>query len=296
MGRGIGYAKTIFFGEHFVVYGIPAIGIGLSKKIEVEIEKSSYMKIESNHADANLLKGIEAIKTAIKVQDNFIVKIKSEIPMRSGLGSSAAISVAFVRAISDEYKLNLSDEQISSYAYESEKIYHGTPSGTDNTLATFGGAIIFQKREGGNLITPLKIGKPFHIVIGNTDKRKSSTSEIIAAVKSRKEKNPEIYEYFFNAEKKIIEFAIKAIEYGNLEELGELMNLNHGILSAIGVSSKENEDIVQTARNMDALGAKITGAGCGGSCVILAKNEKNAEEIANEIKKMGYFVISAMVQ
>lgn len=296
MGKGSAYAKTILLGEHFVVYGLPAIGVGLSKKTDVEIAKANHMRIESNHADAGLLNGLEAIKKAMGISDNFTVKIRSEVPMGSGLGSSAALSVAFVRALSEEYKLNLSDEQISSYAYEAEKIYHGTPSGIDNTLATFGGAILFQKKDGKISVSQLKIAKPLHVVIGCTGKKKGTTGDIIAAVKSRKEKNASIYEDLFIAEKKIIHDAVKAIEEGKHEELGELMNINHGLLSAMGVSSRENEDIVQAARNAGALGAKITGAGMGGSCVILAKNEKNAEEIVNEIKKLGYISFTAIVQ
>lgn len=295
MGKGFGYAKTILLGEHFVVYGIAAIGLGISKKIEVEISKAPHMKVESAHVDANLICGLEAVLSAMNITDNFNVKIKSEIPVGSGLGSSAAVSVAFVRALSDEYKLNLSNEQISSYAYEAEKVYHGTPSGFDNMLATFGGAVVFQKRPEGNLVKQLKIPKPLHIVIGTTGKKKGSTSEIITSVKAKMKKYPAIFSDFFNAESKIIEAALSAIENGKLEELGELMNFNHGLLSALGVSSKENEDIVQIARSMGALGAKITGAGMGGSCVILAKNEKNAEDIANEIKKMGYIAITAVV-
>lgn len=296
MGKGAGYAKTILLGEHFVVYGIPAIGIALSKKTEVEISKANHMRVESSHADAKLLEGLEAIKKAMRISDNFVVKIKSEIPLGSGLGSSAAVSVAFVRALADEYKLSPTNEQVSAYAYEAEKIYHGTPSGIDNTLATCEGAILFQKAEKGNVITPLKIGKPLCVVVGNTGKKKAGTGEIIAAVKARKEKNPEIYSHLFEIEKKIIENAVKAIEHGKHEELGELMNINHGLLSALGVSSKENEDIVQKARELGALGAKITGAGMGGSCVILAKNEKNGEEIESEIKSMGYIAVTAVVQ
>ncbi len=296
MGKGFGYAKAILLGEHFVVYGLAAIGVALSARTEVEISKSSHMKIESSHADAKLLQGFEAIKNVMKIQDSFAVKIKSDVPMGSGLGSSAAVSVAFVRALSDEYGLNLNDEQVSAYAYEAEKVYHGTPSGIDNTLAAFGGAVLFQKLENGNIIKPLKIRKPLHVVIGSTGKKKAITGQIISEVKARKEKNPEIYGDLFNVEKRIVNNAAKAMEAGKLEELGELMNINHGLLSALGVSSRENEEIVQKARELGALGAKITGAGCGGSCVVLAKSGKNAAKITEEIKKMDYFAITSIVQ
>ncbi|MDD5337015.1 MAG: mevalonate kinase [Candidatus ainarchaeum sp.] len=296
MGKGYGCAKSILFGEHFVVYGLPAIGVGLSKKIEVEISKAPHTLLESSHVDANLLAGLDAIKNAMGIKDNFVIRIKSEIPVASGLGSSAAVSVAFVRALSEEYKLNLSDEKVNAYAFEAEKVYHGNPSGMDNNLAMCGGAIIFQKKPEGASITPLRIGKPMNLVIGVTGKKKKSTAQLIAEVKLKKEKYPELFHYLFEAEKNLIDLAIKAIEHGKLEEVGELMNLNQGFLSAMGVSSRENKDIIYAAREMGALGAKITGAGYGGSCVILAKNEKNAEEIAEEIRRLGYVAITTVAQ
>lgn len=293
--KGIGYAKTILLGEHFVVYGIPAIAIGLPRKLEVEIQNSDHMQIVPN-SDEKVVQSMEAIKKAMNITDNFIIKIKSEIPLGCGLGSSAALCVGFVRALSNKYKLNLSNELISSYAYEGEKIYHKTPSGIDNTLATFGGAILFQKAPEKNIIKPLKIGAALFIVIGNTGKRIKGTGEIVADVRAKKEKNPELYAYLFDAEKKIIELALNAIEQGKVQELGELMNVNQGLLSAIGVSSKENEEIIQKARECGALGAKLTGAGLGGCCVILAENKKNAELIVNEIKKIGYNAFSIVVE
>ncbi len=296
MGKGSGYAKVILFGEHFVVYGLPAIGVALAKKTDVEVSKSQHMRVESSHADASLLNGLEAIKNAMGIKDSFVVKIKSEIPLGSGLGSSAAVSVAYVRALADEYGLQLTGEQISAYAYEAEKVYHGTPSGIDNTLASSGGAIFYQNTDGKSAVKPLNVGKPLNIVIGNTGKKQGSTAEIIAAVRGRREKNPGIYEDLFNAERKVIDGAVKAIEHGDPAALGELMNINHGLLSAMGVSTKENGDIIYAARVFGAYGAKITGAGMGGSCVILAKNEKNAEDIANEIRKMGYLAITSVVQ
>ncbi|MBU0586746.1 mevalonate kinase [Candidatus Micrarchaeota archaeon] len=296
MGKGFGYAKTILLGEHFVVYGLPAIGAALSKKIEIEVTKAPHMKIEAAHADGKLLLGLEAAKKSMKITENFNVKIKSEIPIGSGLGSSAALSVAFVRAVADESKMFITDHEISKHAYESERVFHGVPSGIDNTLATQGGAILFQKTQTGAEITPLKIGRPLNLVIGNTGKKRGSTEDIISAVKARRDKNPEIYNDLFNAEKKMIDSAVTAISSGKIEDLGEFMNINHGLLCSMGVSSRENEMIIYAARDLGALGAKITGAGCGGSCTILAKNEKNAEEIANEIRKLGFIAITSLVQ
>lgn len=296
MGKGRGYAKAILFGEHFVVYGGKAIALGLSEYIEIEVKEAQYTTVESKHVDENFLKALEVIKREMKINTNFKIKITSNIPMGSGLGSSAAVSVALVRAIADEFKINLNNDEISSIAFEAEKIHHGTPSGIDNTLASKGGAIIFKKNNDGTReIRDLKIGKEMNFVIGITGKKRGTTGEIVADVRKRKEKYSKVFSHIFNAESEIVEEAIKNIETGDLEKVGELMNINHGLLSAIGVSSKENEDIVQLARELGALGSKITGAGRGGSCIILAKNNKNANEIAEEIKKMGYIAFTSSV-
>lgn len=293
MAVGIGYGKSILFGEHFVVYGIPAIGIGLMKKAEVEVIKSPNMSIESKDIrDKNVfLQAFEEIKKGMGVKDNFRVKINAGIPLSAGMGSSAAICVGFARALANEYKTRFKSEQIAAFAYQGEKVFHGNPSGIDNTLAAFGGTILFQKRPfwlGGDIIRHLKVKKPFWIVIGNTGKRMGSTKELVAGVKSLKQKNEEIFAYLFVLERKLIERAIKALERGDLEELGQLMNMNHGLLSALGVSTLDNAKIVYMARKAGALGAKLTGAGGGGCCIALAKDEKHAKAVADAIKREGF--------
>lgn len=292
MAKGFGYGKCILFGEHFVVYGIPAIGVGLGKKAEVEIAEAQRMTIESEEIKNPkiFLRAFGAIKKEMGVRANFSVRVKSEIPLGSGMGASAAISVGFARALANYYKTLFKGEEIAAFAYQGEKIFHGHPSGIDNTLAAFGGTIYFQKRApelGGNIIRHLKIKRPFWIVIGNAE-RLSSTKELVANVQNLKKRNEDVFAYLFEAERRIIARAEIALKKGDLEEVGQLMNLNHGLLSAVGVSTLGNEQIVYIAREAGALGAKITGAGGGGACIALAKNESHAKRIAQKLKRAGF--------
>ena len=283
MAVGIGRAKTIFFGEHFVVYGCKAIGFGLDKKIKVEVKKAAKMKIDFV-VDEKIEKALEVLKRSLGT-GNFEIGIKSsEIPVASGLGSSVAFNVATARALSEEFGLGLTDQKICDLAFETEKIFHGTPSGIDNTLSTFGGSILFQKRPGKNLIQRLKIGSPLHLVMIHSGV-KGETKEMVEKVGIFKRQNEEIFSQILNIESKIVDGAVASIEKGGHERLGALMDINHTLLRMIGVSSPENEKIVSIAKENGALGAKIIGAGGGGFCIALMKDEKDSLKLVEIMEK-----------
>lgn len=283
MAVGTGKAKTIFLGEHFVVYGCKAIGFGIDKKIEVEVKRSSSFEICFD-ADESAKKSLEFLKNSLGVT-NFKINIKSsEIPIASGLGSSAALNVAAVRALSGEFDLGLTDQQVCDLAFEAEKIFHGNPSGIDNTLSTFGGSIVFQKRPENNLIEHLQIGAPLHLVMAHSG-IKSGTKNMIDKVRAFKDKNETAFSDILNAESIIVEQAITSIKEGEHKKLGELMNANHKFLNAIGASHIENEKIILIAREYGALGAKIVGAGGGGFCAILMEDRGSALVLMDALKK-----------
>jgi len=283
MAIGIGYGKIIFFGEHFVVYGCEAIGFGLNKKIEVEIVNTPSFEIVFK-ADEKVKKAIKIFQKQLGIK-NFSVKItNTDIPIASGLGSGAALSVAIIRALSNEFNLRLTNKQVCSLTFEAEKLFHGTPSGIDNTLATFGGAIIFKKRQRNNLIKHLLVGSPLHLVIINTG-IKSGTKYMVDKVLNLKDKNPAVFLKIMDAEKLIVKMASNAINKGEIEKIGALMNANHGLLNAIGVSHIENERIVAIARENGALGAKLVGAGGGGFCMALMEDKESALKLVEIMGK-----------
>ena len=205
----------------------------------------------------------------------------------SGVGASAASCAAIARAFSEELGLNFSDDRVNEVAYEGEKGYHGTPSGIDNTAATYGG-LIWYKREGSSYhMERMKLKKPVEIVMGNTG-LVSDTKAVVGVVKERKEKDPERYASIFKDAERLVHDARKQLEAFHLEEVGYYMDQNHTLLQQIGVSCSELDLLVDIARNNGALGAKLTGTGRGGYMVALTPGKDLQESIAVAIEKKGF--------
>lgn len=299
MGKGIGYGKVILFGEHFVVYSLPAIASAIDKRIIVEAREIGQGKI-------NILdkKDLERSTRMVKVILGCLglegrgmeLEIRNEIPQAAGMGSSAAFNVAVARALDETFNLELSDEEICKASYEAEKVAHGTPSGIDNTVATYGCLLWFEKNlEGGeNKIEKLKLKKPVGIVIGNTGV-KGNTKELVASVRERKRKNPKKYEEIFTKAKALVSKAKHELLHNNLEEVGKLMNENQEVLREIGVSSKELEELVAIALKEGALGAKLTGAGGGGCMIALTPGEELQNMVSKAFEEKGYEAIKTKV-
>ena len=293
-----GCGKVILFGEHAAVYGSHVIAapipIAIQAKVEDEedgihlviprwgVEKRLHMDVEHKHS---IYQSLDLILNTLELTGKTMrIEVYPHIPRAMGLGGSAALAVAIIRALSDHYQLNLTDEQINNLAYESEKIVHGTPSGIDNTMATYGKFILFRR---GNppLMEPIEVGKPIPIVIGITGVE-SLTAKMVANVRSAWEKNNALYDRIFHEINELTLQALQAIKDYDLEKLGELMNINQGLLNALQVSSWELEELIEIARKAGALGAKLTGGGGGGAMIALCP--ENAERVAEAMRKAGY--------
>ena len=211
MGRGSGYGKVILFGEHFVVHGVPGIVSAIDATCDAEAKKTKKPGINikderkgsRGYAEKKKLQQMESIDRMLKAMEldkdvSLDIWLGGNLPGFSGIGASAASSVAIARAISEEFELNLSDEKINEVAYEAEKAYAGTPSGIDNTAATFGGLIWFKKNltGGPNMIERLNIQKPVEIIMANSD-IVADTKEMVLGVAERKKKYPEKYDQLF---------------------------------------------------------------------------------------------------
>ncbi|MGC9107350.1 MAG: mevalonate kinase, partial [Infirmifilum sp.] len=173
-------------------------------------------------------------------------------------------------------------EEISRMAYEAERIVHGRPSGIDNTIATYGGAIAYRKSEG---FLRLNVDfKDVSLILADTGKPRS-TGLLVKRVLDLYDAFPSVLEPIYYAAGRLAVEAAKMMERGDWEAVGALMNVNHGLLSAIGVSTIELEQIVYAAREAGALGAKLTGAGGGGYAVILCKRNHEGK-IIEELRKV----------
>jgi len=278
--------KVILFGEHAVVYGRPAIAVPVSQvraRAVVTAEPrrpSGALRIQAPDVDldatlddlpsdqplASTVRGVLAA-LGITRPPACTLRITSTIPVASGLGSGAAVTIALMRALAAFLGQPLPDERISDLAYEVEKLYHGMPSGIDNTVITYAVPVFFIR---GQPIQRLRVGAPFTLVIGDTGVS-SPTALAVSEVRSQWQANPSAYESLFDAMGSIARSARQAIETGQPQSLGPWMDENHDLLRQLGVSSPELDRLVEAARAASALGAKLSGGGRGGNMIALVE-------------------------
>ncbi|MEM7077387.1 MAG: hydroxymethylglutaryl-CoA reductase, degradative [Pseudomonadota bacterium] len=288
--------KVILLGEHAVVYGRPAVALPIPLAVEASVNHDGegvsiviprWGLEQKVHANTQGIGGILAdiLKQLDLAERNMTIEVFPHIPRAMGLGGSSALAVAVLRALDHTFNLQLSDGRINELAYECEKAAHGTPSGVDNTVATYGRGLLYQKIDETPQFSDLKLGQPINIVVGLTGKE-SLTAETVARVRRSWTAYPERYESIFDQIGALTLAGRDALQAGQLNELGELMNLCHGYLNALQLSTPELEELVHIARANGALGAKLTGGGGGGSMVALC--EDNQAEIRNAMQAAGY--------
>jgi mevalonate kinase len=293
--------KIILFGEHAVVYGRPAIALpvmGVNARVvvlaspfgnpgEVEIHApliglhESLANLDPKHPFAVLLSEL-ANHLNIKQYPAFRMRVTSTIPIASGLGSGAAVSTAMIRAVATFLGYTLEDETISSLVFITEKIFHGTPSGIDNTVVAFAKPLLFTRGQ-PNLF--INIRQPFTLIIADTGVR-SPTIHAVAAVRQLYQQDPRHYDAIFDHIAMIVKQAHGLLENGQVHDLGPLLIDNHHRLKELTVSSAELDTLVDAALQNGALGAKLSGGGRGGNILALVKKE-DAERIANALSIAG---------
>lgn len=300
MGEGFGYGKVILFNEHFVVYGIPAIASAIGNTTVARVKPSPSGLVLLDERDATpgykeekrrqQQESLQNIFRAMDVDGNLEIWLGGDLKAASGVGASAASCAAIARAIDDEYDLGYDDQAINRVAYEGEKGYHGTPSGLDNTVATYGGLVWFQSGE----MERLQIPEPVEIVMGNTG-IVANTKQAVAGVRKRREQYREQYDRIFHQAERLVKEARRELTRGNWQQVGELMNDNHALLQEIGVSSPELDVLVDIARREGAYGAKMTGGGLGGYMVALTPGAELQEKVARAIENQGYDVVRTTI-
>jgi len=292
--------KIILFGEHAVVYGVPSIAVPLSDlrvKVNWAITKSGNLNIiaeDLENKEISLKPNMSDINNPFarivqQILDYYdatipsgYIKITSDIPIASGLGSGAAVSTAIGRAIAQMLGYNISNDDLNSFVFEVEKIHHGTPSGIDNTVIVYEKAIKFKKNHP---IEPLSISKPFNILIADTG-IPAPTHEAVGDVKDLYENNTDNIQNIFDDIESIVNSATEAIKIGNLVKVGKLMIQSHKLLQALTVSSRELDILVETAIQSGALGAKLSGGGRGGNMIALVPQTK-IEAVKHQLLSAG---------
>lgn len=284
--------KVILLGEHFVVKGKPALGLAVSlyAKVcvvegngEVRSRQLGLVSRDSRHWPlfGALFRAVGEKFGNIPPVD---VEVDSEIPLASGMGSSASVAVALAHALLSYMNVEFTREDVWRIASEAEKAVHFRPSGVDTTLATHGGFLYYKQGVFKRL--EITLPRSTTILVVNT-RVERSTGEVVRDVLERYTRLKEVCEHIYNAAEVLVERAVEALRVGDVRVIGELMLVNHGLLWAMGASSYVCDKVVYELVERGALGAKVSGAGRGGVVVGIASSS-DAEGIVAWFRKMGY--------
>ena len=279
VGVGQAHSKIILIGEHAVVYGYPAISLPL---LEVEVTcrvvpaSTPWRLFEED----TLSMAVYASLEYLNIKDAYIrCQIDSAIPEKRGMGSSAAISIAAIRAVFDYYQAELPRDVLGILVNRAEMIAHMNPSGLDAKTCLSDQPIRFIKNVG---FEELAMDLSAYLVIADTGVY-GHTREAIQVVESKgKEALPFLY-----ALGELTQQAEEAIKARDAVMLGEILTKAHGNLKEIGVSSLEADALVETALQHGALGAKMSGGGLGGCIIALVADYHQAQDLAERLEEKG---------
>jgi len=293
--------KIYLFGEHAVVYGKRAIASAINLRTTVTVTESDRTTIVSSLGttgiDYTVHPYISRCIESLGVPP-VSIKIDSEIPVGSGLGSSAAAVIATLGALNHEFELGMDKTALAATGHAIEREVQGAASPTDTFVSTMGGTVMITPGASQPASAKLRL-IDCDIVIGDTQEF-SATKELVGNVRVLHEHYPAVMDPIFDTIDRLSEIGVPSIENGDYQSVGELMNIDHGLLDAIGVGSAKLSRLVYAARGAGAYGAKITGAGGGGCIVALADGATDAvcsaiedafgRAIVTEASREGVFV------
>jgi len=290
MKKGIGksHSKIILIGEHSVVYGYPAIAIPLKKigiECIVEEAKSSYFHNKTDTLSVALFTALKYLK---KENAKIKYKVTSQIPPKRGMGSSAAVSIAAIRAVFDYFEENLDDELLEKLVHTAEIVAHSTPSGLDAKTCLSNKAIKFIKNKGFSYIDLNDLNLDAYLVIADTGIY-GNTGEAIQKVKNLGSKADSSLKKLGELTDEMAKILTENIESKEekVHKIGKIMTKANIELRNLNITIEKTDLFVKTAIENGASGAKISGGGLGGCVIALAKNLEIVEKIKDKLLKCG---------
>ncbi len=287
--------KVILAGEHAVVYGAPAIALGIDRgasaraltlgasdasTLRVTFADGITLRVVAGESDEPLAKAYAALLASLRAK-SVAVDVETDLPAGAGLGCSAALGVAIARAVAGP-----SDDEVREHAMAWERVFHGNPSGVDAAVAALGGTLSFIRDGDRSIIERVASAQPLVLAIGHSGTA-SSTRTMVASVARQRTRQPALVQKTFDGIAAVVRNARLAIEAGDLRAVGQLLDMNQMLLAGLLLSTQEIEAMCVSARTAGALGAKLTGAGGGGCVIALVETRAIAEHVLEAWKGDG---------
>ncbi|PIW73214.1 mevalonate kinase, partial [Candidatus Roizmanbacteria bacterium CG_4_8_14_3_um_filter_34_9] len=278
--------------EHAVVYGYPCIVTTVSSRIYVEVEKSNKFKVDAPQVKdlKFVLKTVRLFCEKYKVDNKILIKTKSDFSSKLGFGSSSAVTVATIKALSLFYKIEISKKEVFDMGYKVIREIQKIGSGFDIASAIYGKTIYYV--SGGQIIETLSV-KDLSLVIGYSG-IKADTASIVKNLEFRIHNSESEYKKIFSKIGKIVEEAKISLVNSDWKKTGELMNQNHKLLQELGVSTEKLDNMCFSAVSAGAYGAKLSGAG-GGDCMIALTPKNKIKNVESAIINAGGEIINAKI-
>jgi mevalonate kinase len=290
-------AKVIITGEHFVVHGAWALAAALPRRVRAEAFEAPSLRVVSDRVPVRdkaairpALALVEAMAQRFSFSPRLGVSIHSEVPEGAGLGSSAATMVATAAAVAKLKSLRLTVDELISISMVGEKAVHGRPSGVDPTVCAIGGVVLFRPGR-----RPRKVALTGNrVLLISYSGVKRSTRRLIDRVSGARERFPALFTGLAEAVGESSLLSSRRLTDNDMKGLGRLLTYNHAVLSAVGASSSSLDGLVNLNLSLGAYGAKLTGAGGGGSVVAVAPKRKEKRVISG-LKARGFETFRAEV-
>ncbi len=300
---GHGSGKVILLGEHAVVYGVPAIAAGLAvgaiarasdgpPALHIAPWNVSVQPVD----DAPLAQAFAALLAARHTDvregeraTDRTVHAEVTLPGSAGLGSSAAIGVAVLRALDHADGITRDFDRSQAIALAWERVFHGNPSGIDTALALAGGLARYRRHPapGQRSLEPIAMRSALRLVVGHSG-ASGSTKETVAHVATLRVKDADAFAGALADFTQVVTDGERALADGALASLGAAFDRCHALLATWGVSTPTLNAMCARANDAGALGAKLTGGGGGGCMIALAQGDDAAKRVREALASMGH--------